>query len=546
VVELQQSPALSTDRQGSERPWFDRALLVVLALGILNAVYFLVVGIDNPVVDRFGFRQTQTGMTAYWMTQGSPLLRYDTPVMGAPWSIPFELPFYQWLVALLSLTGLSIDAAGRLVNFTFYLGCLGPIWSLNKRLGFDQRQFLIFATLFIFSPFYVFWSRTLMIESTALFFGLSWLALSFSYLQTGSWWRMGFAVAAGALGITTKSTTFVVFGLLIGGLASIKLMGAAPLRVLGLERRFNRSDAIKAAVCLAGCAIVLGIGIVWLKFSDETKQLNPLGELLDSEHLAQFNYGPFDLRWSKTLWEDAILRRALPELFGPLFIVVFACFGIALASRPHARLAMICALGAVIPLLFVANLHRVHNYYQYANGFFVIAIAALGCGALLQQKRLASSVALLSTLLVSQIWQFQTDYKPDIEKDHTANSRYATGQALRSIVPREEAILIFGNDWNSNILYYSQRKGIGIPNIIPLPLLKNILTDPEAYLGGMKLGAVVQCSTNSYGDLNAEVNAFVKNGMLIEKHGPCEIRKAPISGQQAKAPIRQATTRSPA
>lgn len=507
--------------------WIDRVLITVLALAALHALYFLVIGIGNPVVDRFGFRQAQTGITAFWFTHGSPLLRYDTPVMGAPWSIPFELPFYQWVVALLSLTGLSIDMAGRLVNFVFYAACLGPAYSLNRRLGFDQTQFLLFAILFAFSPFYVFWSRTVMIESTALFFGVSWLALVLGYLQAGTWWRLALAVVVGALGITTKSTTFVAFGLLAGGMAASWLALASPLRAMGVERTFQRESFAKAAACLGACALVLAVGIAWLKFTDTTKQLSPLGTLLDSEHLTGFNYGPLDLRWSKTLWEDAILNRALPELFGPLFVTVFACFGIALSSKSHARIALVCLIGAAAPLVFVANLHRVHNYYQYANGIFAIAIAALGCGVLIKQRRLIPAAALLLIITASQIWQFQSDYKPDIEKDHKDNSRYVTGLALRSVVREDQAVLIFGNDWNSNILYYGQRKGIGIPNMAPKPLLKAIIADPEAYLGGMKLGAVVQCSTDRYGDLDPEVNAFVKRGALIEKHGPCEIHAPP-------------------
>jgi hypothetical protein len=39
-------------------------------------------------------------------------LSYDTPVLGYPWSIPFEIPLYQWIVACVSRLGLSIDVAG--------------------------------------------------------------------------------------------------------------------------------------------------------------------------------------------------------------------------------------------------------------------------------------------------------------------------------------------------------------------------------------------------------------------------------------------------
>ena len=106
----------------------EAALLVLLLLGLAQATYYLLAGLNNPVFDRFGFRQAQTAISVYWMVQGGPLLEYETPVLGSPWPIPFELPFYQWVVVALAKTGLSIDAAGRIVNFGFFLACLCVVW----------------------------------------------------------------------------------------------------------------------------------------------------------------------------------------------------------------------------------------------------------------------------------------------------------------------------------------------------------------------------------------------------------------------------------
>jgi hypothetical protein len=64
-------------------------------------------------------QQTQTALTAFWHLRGSPILAYETPVVGYPWSIPFEFPTFQILAAGLSLTGLSRSQtchAGRLLS----------------------------------------------------------------------------------------------------------------------------------------------------------------------------------------------------------------------------------------------------------------------------------------------------------------------------------------------------------------------------------------------------------------------------------------------
>src|ERR1051326_4582462 len=71
----------------------------------------------NPIVERHGWRQTQTALTAFWIARGSPLLNYETPVFGPPWNFPLEFPLYQWSVALLSRsTSIPIDQCGRIIS----------------------------------------------------------------------------------------------------------------------------------------------------------------------------------------------------------------------------------------------------------------------------------------------------------------------------------------------------------------------------------------------------------------------------------------------
>lgn len=80
-----------------------RLTLQIAFIGALAfAFYFLLVAFWNPVLDGFGFRQAQTGVTAYWLAQGGPWFAYETPVIGSPWSVPFEFPLYQMMVALLA------------------------------------------------------------------------------------------------------------------------------------------------------------------------------------------------------------------------------------------------------------------------------------------------------------------------------------------------------------------------------------------------------------------------------------------------------------
>jgi len=106
------------------------------------------IGIANPILDLYFFRQTQTALSAYWLWRGGPWLSYETPALGFPWSIPFEFPFYQGLVALLRAIGIPIDISGHLVSFSFYLASIWPIWLLFSTLRFGTFSF--FATVILF------------------------------------------------------------------------------------------------------------------------------------------------------------------------------------------------------------------------------------------------------------------------------------------------------------------------------------------------------------------------------------------------------------
>ncbi|NJM36353.1 MAG: glycosyltransferase family 39 protein [Rhodomicrobium sp.] len=428
-----------------KKRWLDAALAALLAAAAVHAVGFsfsLAWSVRSQIF--FSFRQTQTAISAYWMLQGGPLVTYETPVLGAPWAIPFEFPLFQWMAAALASLGVPLDAAGRLVSFSFFFLCLLPARWIFKELGFDRATFTAFAIMFLFSPLYVFYGRAFMIESTALFLGAAWLAFMLRYCRRGGRLTLACAIAAGALGILVKSTTFATFGLL----------GAAALAALFIRRKpvLLRGGRIKVdqailARCLAGgvaCVLVLAIGLSWVRYTDQVKFENPSGFRIVSGNLKDFNYGPLDLRWSPRLWDVAILKRALPEIFGVLFPIAIVAFGAALSVRRDALYAGAALLAALAPLLLFANLHRVHDYYQYANGAFAIAAVALGVGALFSVRQRALGFLLLAGVVVSQLLQFNQQYRPAIVADGTGGSRYRAALAAREATDSNEGLLVLG------------------------------------------------------------------------------------------------------
>src|SRR5258706_6368542 len=153
----------------------EQLLLKILAAAVLLLSFSIAIRyMEQPLLERHGFRQTQTALSVFWMLREGWHLNYETPVAGYPWSVPFEFPFYQVMVALLvKLTGWQIGTVGRLLSYLALLACAWPAHLVVRRLGLPRRTFWVFCALLWSSPIYLFWGRTFMIETTAMLFAFA-------------------------------------------------------------------------------------------------------------------------------------------------------------------------------------------------------------------------------------------------------------------------------------------------------------------------------------------------------------------------------------
>lgn len=496
--------------------WFVAFLLIAIFVCFVHAFYYLWIRLTGPALDLFEFRQTQTAISAYWIWRDGFRLPYETPVLGFPWSIPFEFPIYQWLMVLARYAGIPFDTGGRLISFGFYILTLLPTWSLTRSFKLGRATFLVIGILFLSCPLYIFYSRTILIESCALFFSVAWLAMLARFVEKPSYLKLTGAIVLGSLAVLTKSTTFPAFVVLGGFLILSRLI--AIWRDHPLAPHF-------VPLLLAGvaCVVPLCIGYAWVIYSDAVKAHNGLGAMLTSASLRSWNFGTLAQRISPQLWNDVILTRGSHEIFGISVGPALIAVGALLTGRRHLALGLATAVAFLTPFLLFTNLHMIHNYYQYANAIFALATVGIAIGYVAQTGRRILAGLLLIVILLGQLAYFRNAYAPVFDHDLHVSDVAQIARLAKEKTSNDDALLVLGQDWSSAVPYYSERKVLALPAWAPLPMFEQILEKPEMFLGGLHLGAVVFCKGGGYGGRSSLIEAFVAQRSVIAEAGTCKL-----------------------
>lgn len=500
------------------RDGWRRLLTILLAMAALHAVVVLSTGIASPLLDLHSFRQTQTALSAYTILMGGPWLAYETPVLGYPWSIPFEFPIYQLLCAALAWTGVPLEVAGRLVGFFFFLAVLLPLALLYRTAGLGRVTYLITAILYLTSPLYLYWSRTFLVESCALFFAVSWLALTVRYLATPNRYWLLAAILCGSLASLAKSTTLPAF-LLIGGI----------LTLVRLRKCFHTTSRVRfirlATLSTANLMLPLVVGLLWVWYSDRVKAANPFGLLLTSGALTDWIYGnTARLKISSLLWVDTVRDRVLQEVLGYAVLAGMAALGATLTNRRQFAAATLALVGFVVPFLIFTNPHIVHNYYQYCNAIFLIAAVGLGLGLIYNSAQRWIAIGLTVVIAAGQLLFFYDRFAPYLDYDYSNQPLPRVAQFAHDHTPQNAALIVIGDAWSSGVPYFSKRRSLVIPGWTQRPLLESIFSDPQRFLGDAPLGGVVYCAQQlaTYHANAPLVTAFLAGRQRLFEFNGCE------------------------
>jgi hypothetical protein len=450
---------IKLSQEGENDVRLGRLFLIIFILCLIHSFWAISVGWNNFLLDKHDFRQTQTAISTFYILKNGFSLAYETPVLGLPWSIPMEFPIYQGIVALIARVSSSpLDQTGRFVSAFFFYLSLIPIYGVLHCLNISKSHRWIFLSLFVASPLYLFWSRTFMIESTALFFSLAYFFFVCFYFRRQS---LLFALLAGlfaTIGGLTKITTLIGFVILA------ILWTIANWFQKNTDRNLGK-DLILPIIFFFILPYLVSKS--WIDFADYQKALNPMADFLTSASLKSWNFGTISQKLSFGKW-GGYLYRTTRDIFGSAvfsyFILVFLPF---LTNRK------ILSLGAsLVFILIVAvftNLHFVHNYYPYGNGVFLIFAMGFIMTGLVERKQIFFKyfgLSLIMLILLLQLKFYRNGWYPSASNPSLGNYKKEISAQVRKLTSPNGILLIYGEDWNPSIPYYSQRRSLMVPEFL--------------------------------------------------------------------------------
>ena len=509
------------------KSWLDnlkiKSLAIFTMIIAIFAAWVAVKFAGQPILEAHSFRQTQTALTAYWINREGWQLAYQTPVAGYPWSIPFEFPFYQLIVAFISRVGnLGLVPVGRIVSFCFLIACAWPAFKITRKLDLPTNVAWVFCALLWSSPIYLFWGRTFMIETAAIFFTFAAIPYAFDIWRPSPKWKSVILFSFWAtLGMLQKVTTAAPVVMVMAIICLVDYIKTTGIKI----------PSWRKIACVAIAFIIpVVIGLLWVRYTDLIKEQNFFGHYNTSKAITDWTYGTLQKRlnfslYKKVFWDRVLLKNAA-GIFGILLIAITLFWG----ERRIKVIVATCLCLFVLPILIFTNLHFVHDYYQVSIALFLIG--ALAVSAVILPPRLNGKhfiTPILTVLLItSNLYFFSQGYAKKIQQtfDIYSTETLAVADVINRYTSKDSGIVVFGLGWTSRVGFYSERKSF----TVPLPANENdvyeeVWNDPSAFLGNKELSAIVFCvhSNNTLSLAKILENPEVKKQPRLFKVRSCYI-----------------------
>ena len=446
---------------------------IVFVIAVIINVFFSIKGWDEPPLDAHHFRQSQTAITSYYTIKEGFRTDYITPVFGAPWSLPMEFPLYQWIVSVIVIIFKSpLVQSGRFVSLLFFYFSLLPIYSILNQITKNKQHSLIFLSILLLSPTYIYWSRTFMIESTAFFLSIVFL---WGYISTLSKKHSIvnkfsiIALIAAILASMVKITTLAVY------VYAAMIFTVWYWLKEDRERRFSGKVIFKYSLHALFYVIIIAVfSVSWIKYCDSVKLQNPMAfDFLTSYSLNEWYMETFISKFSLENWNQIFYYTLMiPKFLGSInteliripYIIVFIIFVTIVISHlifnKQRRFEILFCISAFFtaPLAFT-KLHFIHVYYNYPNMIFLYFAVGFFLLSFIESSNdkihKAGKFILLPLIFVIIFFSYMYEYYP-LQK---MNLNYpAVVEIVKNSTMSEDVILIYGQDWDPTLPLGMERK----------------------------------------------------------------------------------------
>jgi len=447
--------ALKLGKETNEKIIVTGLLIVAVLVRLRN--------LNSPISGSYTFRTTQTAWGIRSVANGilSPF-SVETPVLGAPWKIPFEFPLYQIIAGLFSrLTGFTVEASGRLVSIFFFISTAIVFYMICRKF-YEVATSVVALFIFLFNSHNLEYGSSVLIEYCALFFGLLAFLFAYRYLQTQESRILMYFLPAASLAALVKITTSIIW-VFIGVIALI----------------FIEKKKQKSGFYILLAAIVAHLpAFAWTRWADHQKESSPMTEWLSSANLKDWNFGTLRQRIFYFDWQRTLGNIFFPSVAGGTLIAVGLII-LAVSFGKHRR----ASFGLLIvfisgPALFT-NLYFVHDYYWTAVLPAFLFVLAAGLEVLpsawmkssndsIKQSsifRVSVSVAIVVASWFTPYGMRHFDvFAKEGSVAYSDDDIAIAVEAITTNTEPDDKIIIIGADWNPQILYFSDRKGLMIPN----------------------------------------------------------------------------------
>jgi len=471
-------------------------VIILLALGLLVRLY----KINAPLADWHSFRQADTAAVAkIFLKDGYDLLhpRYfnlskTASGMENPQGYRFvEFPLYNAIHAFSyqltenSFPNLSFEVVGRLVSIFFWL--LAGIWLYKIiKLRLDDKTAIIALFFFLFLPFAIYYSRTILPEPMMIALSLG----SIYYFLNGK------SISADILGLVLAALAILVKPY------AIFLLLPSMIYVFGRKKKF-----------------VLGISLIFFSFLPFLAWRFWMKQYPEGVPLNSWLLNAKGIRFRPAWWRWLFGERLGKLILGTWGTTIFS-LGLIKRIDRKSLLFWTWLAGAFAYLAIFASGNVQHDYYQILLLPSVVAFLALGIGFILTlPKNKVSRAAVYPFLAALTIFSLAFSWYSI--KDYYLINRIKiveAGKEADAILPPDAKVIApYGGD--TAFLYHVNRPGWAV---ITDSVQETIMRGATHYVSV---------------DFNADTNKVIKNCSIVKRSADhwviVDLRTCQFNGEKA-------------